>query len=105
MYLIWAIQEMFPVSDFLDVSKAYDSTEQTGLLYKLIQTRVPGELIKAIDSYLAHRSFRVKMNRAVSEWKPMLAELSQGSPISPMLHNLCISDISKSIQRVDYLCG
>ena len=48
---------------FLDISKAYDSTWHTGLLYKLIQMRVPGELIKVIDSHLAHRSFRVKMER------------------------------------------
>jgi Reverse transcriptase (RNA-dependent DNA polymerase). len=43
------------VAVFLDISKAYDSTWHTGLLYKLIQMRVPGELTKVIDSYLAHR--------------------------------------------------
>ena len=59
-------------SVFLDISKAYDSTWHTGLLYKLIQMHVPGELIKVIDSFLARRSFRVKMDGAVSEWKPML---------------------------------
>ena len=63
------------VAVFLDISKAYDSTWPTGLLYKLIQMRVPGELIKVIDSFfsfLAHRSFRVKMDGAVSEGKPVL---------------------------------
>jgi len=86
------------VAVFLDISKAYDSTWHTGLLYKLIQMHVPGELIKVIDSFLAHRSFRVKMDGAVSEWKPMLAGVPQGSTISPMLYNLYTSDIPKAIR-------
>jgi hypothetical protein len=38
----------------------------TGLIYKPIQMKIPGELIRIIDSFLAHKSFRVKMDRAVS---------------------------------------
>jgi Reverse transcriptase (RNA-dependent DNA polymerase). len=41
----------------LDISKAYDSTWHAGLVYKLIHMRLPGELIKVIDSYLPHRAF------------------------------------------------
>ena len=56
------------IATFLDISKAYDSAWHTGLIYKLIQMNLPGELIRVIDSFLAHRSFRVKMDKAVSGW-------------------------------------
>ena len=49
------------VAFFLDTSKAYDSTWHTGLIYKFIQMNLSGELIRVIDSFIAHRSFRVKM--------------------------------------------
>ena len=66
------------VATFLDISKAYDSTWHTGLPYKLIPMNLPGELIRVIDSFLAHRSFRVKMDKAVSGWRPMLARCYAG---------------------------
>ena len=56
------------------------------------------KLIKAIDYYLAHRSFRMKIDEAVSEWKSMFAGKHQSSTKSPMLYNLYTSDITKSIR-------
>ena len=60
----------------------------------IIQKMFLGDLIKVIESYLALRSFRVKMDRAVSEWKLMLARVSKGSPLSTM-YNLFTSDITE----------
>ena len=48
-----------------------------GLVYKLIHMGLPGELIKVTDCYLAHRAFRVRIDGAVSEWRPMLADSIQ----------------------------
>ena len=59
---------------------------------------VPEELVKVIDSYLAHRSFRVMMDGATSEWRLMLAGVPQGCTLSPMLYNLYTYDIPKSVQ-------
>ena len=56
---------------------------------------MPGELIKVIDSYLAHRLYRVRMDGAVLEWKPMLADVSRG--LFPMLYNLYTYDMPNSI--------
>ena len=83
---------------FLDINEIYDSIWHTDLLYKLILLRLPGELIKVIDSYRAHRSLRVKMNGSVFEWKPMLACVPQECTLFTMLHNLYTSRIPKFIQ-------
>ena len=40
---------------------------------------LPGELIKVVDSYVAHRAFGVIKDGAVSEWEPILAAVPQGS--------------------------
>ena len=48
--------------------------QYTGLVYKLIHMGLPGELIKVTDYYLAQRTSRVRMDGAVSEWRPMLAD-------------------------------
>ena len=84
---------MGTIAVFLDISKANASTWHTEQLYKLIPMQVVGELVKVIDSFLAHRSFRIKMERAITGWKPMLAEVPQGSTLSPILYNLYIGHI------------
>ena len=68
-----------------------------GLIYKLVTMNVPGKLIRVIDSFLAQRSFRVKMDGAFSGWRPMLAGVPQGSLLSPLLYNLYTADIPTSI--------
>ena len=50
------------------------------------------------NSFSSSHIIRVKMDRAASGWKPMLAEVPQGSTLSPMLYNLYTSDLAKSVQ-------
>ena len=85
------------VATLLDISKAYDTTWHTNLVYKLIAMQVPGHLINIINSFLTHPSFRVKVDGAYSEWKPILARIPQGSVLSPMLYNLYTADLSRSV--------
>ena len=44
-------------------------------------------LIRAIDSFLTQRRFRVNIDRTNSEWRSMLADVSQGSKPSSMFYN------------------
>ena len=90
-------RKMTTVAVFLDISKAYDSTWHTGLIYKLVTMNFPVELIGVIDSFLAQRSLRVKMDGAFSGWSPLLAGVPQGSLLSLLLYNLYTSDIPTSI--------
>jgi hypothetical protein len=53
----------------------------------LISMTFPGEIIRVIDSFLAYGTFRFKIDGAVSGSRLM----------SPLLNNLYIWDIPKSI--------
>jgi Reverse transcriptase (RNA-dependent DNA polymerase). len=90
-------KKMTTIAVFLNISKLYDSMWDTVLIYKLVSMNVPGELMRGIDSFLAQRSFRVKMDGVFSCWRPMLSGVPQGSLFSPLLYKLYISDIPKSI--------
>jgi Reverse transcriptase (RNA-dependent DNA polymerase). len=60
---------------FLYVSKTYDTICNTGLLYKLLKMEIPLGLVKLIQSFLAQIPFRVRMDGARSNWKPMPADV------------------------------
>jgi hypothetical protein len=46
---------------FLDIEKAFDTTWQPGLLYKLSKLQFSTSLIKLIGSFLSQRKFRVSV--------------------------------------------
>ena len=58
--------------------------------------QIPPDLIKLIKSYLEQRSFRVRIDGARSDWRPMRAGVPQGSTLSPILYNVYTADIPKS---------
>ena len=70
---------------FLGISKVLDSTWLTGLVYELIHMGISGgDKINRLLS--SPRILQVRMDSAVSEWKPMLAGIPQGSTLSPILY-------------------
>jgi Reverse transcriptase (RNA-dependent DNA polymerase). len=79
---------MTNIDVFMDISKAFDSTWHKGLIYKLVSMNVPAERIRVIDSFLAQKSFSVKIDGAFSGWRPILAGVPQGGLLSPLLYNL-----------------
>jgi hypothetical protein len=51
---------------FLDIEKAFDTTWNPGLLYKLSKLQLSVNLIKLTSSYLRHRKFRVSVEGELS---------------------------------------
>lgn len=80
------------IAIFLDITKAFDKIWHQGLLYKLRQIGTPDYLFQIIKSFLNQRKFQVKINDAISSLRQISAGLPQGSPLSPVLFNLYISD-------------
>ena len=53
---------------FLDISKAFDKVWHEGLLFKLSQNGIHGNLLKLLRSYLDQRRQRVVINGSQSEY-------------------------------------
>ncbi|GBM46176.1 putative RNA-directed DNA polymerase from transposon X-element [Araneus ventricosus] len=83
---------------FLDVRKAFDRMWHNGLIYKLIQFKIPNHLIVILINYLRNRTFRVKLNHTLSDIGNIKAGTPQGSILSPLLYTIYTSDFPKTNQ-------
>jgi hypothetical protein len=77
---------------FLDIEKAFDTTWQPGLHYKLSKLQFSTSLIKLITSWLSQRKFKVSVEGEMSTPRYMQVGVPQGSVLSPTLYNLYIND-------------
>ena len=67
---------------FLDISKAFDRVWHDGLLFKLKQNGVSGNLLGLIKSFLSDRDQRVTLNGKTFDWECIRAGV-QGSILWP----------------------
>ena len=59
---------------FLDISKAFDKVWHDGLIYKLKQNGVAGDLLNTLTNFLKERKQRVILNGQDSTWKMLKQE-------------------------------
>ena len=72
-------------SVFLDISKALDKNWHEGLILKLKQNGVSGELLHLLSDILGNRKQRVVLNDQNSSWTNVHAGVPQGSILGPLL--------------------
>lgn len=89
-------RKLHTISTFLDISQAYDRVWHEGLMYKLKINGTPKYLTNIINSFISNRTFAVSIDKHLSNPKPILAGLPQGSPLSPILFNIYTADIPTS---------
>lgn len=77
----------------LDLKAAFDVIWQNGLIFKMIKLEINPFLIKMIQSFLANRSFSIRLNGFISKIFEMDSGTPQGSVISPTLFNIYMYDI------------
>lgn len=77
---------------FMDIEKAFDRVWIDGLLFKLIDIRMPAYIIKFLSNYLRDRSFQVHlMGHSSDTYFPEFG-LPQGAVLSPVLYTVFTYD-------------
>jgi len=88
----------------LDIEKAFDSVNHETILIKAKNIGLSGKIIRWINNFLCNRTFQIKIGEKKSAVGKILNGVPQGSPISPTLFNLVMSDIKlpKETDKVIY---
>ena len=78
----------------MDISRAFDRVWHKGLMVKLENNGIKGNLLNWFHNYLSGRLQRVTFNGVQSQLMPINAGVLQGSILGPILFLLYINDIT-----------
>ena len=90
---------------FLDVSKAFDKVWHAGLIYRLRQNGISGDLINILNYFLTNRKQRVVLNGQCSSWVDIQAGVPQGSILGTLLFLIYVNDLPDGLKNQCKLFG
>ena len=84
-------------SVFLHMSKAFDKVCHKGLILKLKQNGISGNLLSTLTDFLALRKQRMVLNGQLSSWSNIESDAPQGSILDPLLFLIYVNDLSEGL--------
>ena len=87
---------------FVDFKKAYDSVKRTRLYKILVLLGIPKKLVKLVQVSLTENFGRVRVGGEVSEAFEIREGLKQGDALSPLLFNLVLEYVIRSVETRRY---
>ena len=88
---------------FCDISKAFDRVWHKGLIFKLRQNGMHGELLSWISDYLSQRKQKVFIGSSVSNFQFLSAGIPQGSVLGPLFFLIYVNDIADNLLSITRL--
>ena len=85
------------------MSKAFDKVWHKGLIFKLKQNGISGNLLSTLTNFLKLRKQRVVLNGQLSSWSNIETGVPQRSILSPLLFLVYIDDLSDGLTTVTML--
>ena len=83
----------------IDLSSAFDTLNHSLTIRRLYQLGIRGKALKWFISYLADRTYMIKINNTTSKTVDIKYGVPQGSVLGPIIFNICIDQISKIIRK------
>ena len=84
----------------MDISKVFDKVWHEGLIFKLKQNGISGELLHILYDFLSNRKQKVVLNGQNSSWINVHAGLTQGSILDPLLFLIYVNDLSENLTSI-----
>ena len=86
---------------FVDFQKAFDSVWHDGLFRRLENLGINGNFLNLIRDIYKHTKCAVKINNNTTQFFDYNKGVLQGNPLSPILFNIFINEIFKTVQNTD----